>query len=97
MTEAAESDAVLAFIRDRQGQVLADGIRQLTGCPPDELADVAHAVSGALGSYQLAEAYDAVMRLRSVLDDPGSSQADIALARESTLTDLLRVQREAAP
>ena len=96
MTEAAESAAVLAFIRERQAPVLADAIAHLADCPDEDLADVAHAVSGALGSYQLTEAYEAVMRLRRTLSDPDVTPPAVATERASTVAELRRLQEASA-
>jgi len=89
VTNAPESSAVLAFIRERQGDVLAEAIRQMTTCSPEERAAVAHAVSGSLGSYQLDDAYTRVMALRAVLDDPSASSTDVDGEWEATV-DVLR-------
>ncbi|MBI1352511.1 MAG: hypothetical protein GC156_15525 [Actinomycetales bacterium] len=88
MTEAPESAAVMAFIRERQPEVLAEAVRQLSGCSLQQLPEVAHAVSGNVGSYQLPEAHAAVMELRRVLGDPASTAADVEAARSLTLSVL---------
>ena len=90
MTNAPESAAVLAFIRERQGDVLAEAVRQLSSCPREERAAVAHAVSGSLGSYQLDEAYARVMALRALLDDPSAAPTDVDGEWEATV-DALRI------
>lgn len=97
MTNAPESDAVLAFIRERQGDVLAEAIRQLSSCPREERAAVAHAVSGSLGSYQLDEAYTRVMALRAVLDDPSAASTDVDGEWEAALDALRTLETSPHP
>ena len=88
MTEAPESEAVLAFIRERQPEVLAEAIRQLSTCTRDELPAVAHAVAGNVGSYQLTEAHAQVMSLRRVVGAPESTADQIDAEWSRTLTVL---------
>ena len=97
MTNAPESDAVLAFIRERQGDVLAEAVRQLSSCPREERAAVAHAVSGSLGSYQLDEAYTRVMALRAVLDDPSAASTDVDSEWEATVDALRTLETSPHP
>lgn len=94
MAEAGESEAVLAFIRERQAAVLAEAIRQLSACTPDELPAVAHAVAGSLGSYQIQDAFESVARLRSVLTDDSTSGGDVERAWATTLDDLRAIEAE---
>ena len=97
MTNAPESDAVMAFIRERQGDVLAEAIRQLSSCPREERAAVAHAVSGSLGSYQLDEAYTRVMALRAVLDDPSAPPTDVDREWEAAIDALRTLETSPHP
>lgn len=97
MTNAPESAAVLAFIRERQGEVLAEAIRQMTSCSSEERAAVAHAVSGSLGSYQLDEAYARVTALRAVLDDPSAASTDVDREWDATVDALRTLETNPRP
>jgi hypothetical protein len=88
VTEAAETDAVAAFIREQQGTVLADAIGQLSACSDADLRAVVHAISGSVGSYQLDQAFACVATLSAVLHDESASPTDIAAARATTLASL---------
>jgi len=88
VTNAPESEAVLAFIRERQAEVLADAIRQLSACSREDLPQVVHAVYGSVGSYQLTEAHDRIAALSAVLHDPTSTGADVDAAWAETLSSL---------
>lgn len=92
MTGAQENEAVLAFIRERQAGVLTAAVRELSACTADELAAVAHAASGSLGSYQMDAAFATVMRLRSVLDDASASEEDVERARRTALSELRDIE-----
>ncbi len=91
-----ESAAVLAFIRERQTDVLAETIRQLSTCSADDLPAVLHKASGSVGSYQLTEAHTLIAGLSAVVSDPASSVADIEQARTTTL-DALRATGTGVP
>ena len=88
MTPGAESDAVMAFIRERQSEVLADAVRQLSECSRDQLRPVVHAIYGSVGSYQLDDAHAAIAALSEVLHDPAATDADVDRAWANTLTTL---------
>ncbi len=85
---STESDAVTAFIRARQPEVLVEAIRQLTSCSREELPAVAHAVAGNVGSYQLDEALDEISSLRSVLAASDASEADVDASWSRTVSAL---------
>lgn len=85
---------MLAFIRDHQWQVLAEVIGRLSTCTLGELPATAHAVAGSLGSYQLDAAFARVTALRSVLDDPASTEGDIAAARAAAVEGLRELQTD---
>lgn len=97
MTDAPESDAVLAFIRERQGEVLAEAVRQMATCSTEERAAVAHAVSGSLGSYQLTDAYDRVMAVRAMLEDDTASSTDVDGAWEAAVDTLRTMETSPHP
>ncbi len=78
----------MAFIRERQPEVLAEAVRQLSTCSREELPAVAHAISGNLGSYQLLPAHAAVTSLREVLADPSAAPTDVDEAWSRTLESL---------
>jgi hypothetical protein len=94
--ESAESDAVTAFIRMRQPEVLAEAIRQLSSCTREDLPAVAHAVAGNVGSYQLVEAHHEISGLREVLADPESSESDVE-ASWSRAVSALRMAQSGLP
>ena len=85
----AESGAVLAFIRERQAEVLGGAISQLSECSIADLPAVLHKASGSVGSYQLEEAHALLAELSGVVSDPTATQADIEEARARTV-DALR-------
>ena len=93
----AESDAVLAFIRERQAEVLADAIGQLSACSVAELPAVVHAAYGTVGSYRLDEAHDVIARLAAVVREPASTEADIEAARASAIADLTEFAADRTP
>jgi hypothetical protein len=97
VTDAPESDAVLAFIRERQGEVLAEAVRQMAACSPDDRAAVAHAVSGSLGSYQLTDAYEQVMAVRAMLEDDTASPTDVDGAWEAAVDALRTMETSPHP
>ena len=97
MTNAPESDAVLAFIRERQGDVLAEAVRQLSTCSKEDRGAVAHAVSGSLGSYQLEDAYSRVMALRALLEDESATPADVDGEWEATVDALRAMEMSPRP
>ena len=97
MTDAPESEAVLAFIRERQGEVLAEAVRQMASCSTEDRAAVAHAVSGSLGSYQLTDAYDRVMALRAILEDDAAPPTDVDGAWEATVDALRTMETSPQP
>ena len=67
---AGESDAVLAFIRERQAAVLDDAIASLEASSVDDLPRVVHAIHGTLGSYQLHDAHELIAGLAALLAGP---------------------------
>lgn len=89
---STESDAVTAFIRARQPEVLAEAIRQLSSCSREELPAVAHAVAGNVGSYQLDGALDEISSLRGVLAEHDSSESDVDAAWSHTVSALRTLQ-----
>lgn len=92
MTNAPESEAVLAFIRERQAEVLAEAVRQLSTCSRDDLPQVVHAISGSVGSYQLTEAHARIADLSAVLKDPASTGADVEAQWSLTLSALREME-----
>lgn len=97
MAEAHESEAVQAFIRERQAAVLAEAIHQLSTCSRAQLPEVAHAVAGSVGSYQLHTAYERIADLRSVVDDTTSTGADVDSAWTTTLEALRALEAGTRP
>lgn len=92
MTNAPESEAVLAFIRERQAEVLAEAIRQLSTCTREDLPQVVHAISGSVGSYQLTEAHDRIAALSAVLKDSTATGADVESCWSQTLSALREME-----
>lgn len=90
MTNAVESDAVLAFIRDNQARVLGDAIAAISTASYDELPQVVHAAYGSVGSYQLPEAHARIAELNALLKDPTTS-VDAAQAQRLLTLDALRM------
>ena len=97
MTNAPESEAVLAFIRERQAEVLAEAVRQLSTCSRDDLPQVVHAINGSVGSYQLTDAHDRIVALSTVLKDPASTGADVDIAWAETLSALREMETSPPP
>jgi HPt (histidine-containing phosphotransfer) domain-containing protein len=89
---AEESDAVLAFIRERQASVLSDAITSLEASSVDDLPRVVHAIHGALGSYQLQDAHEQIASLAAFLAQPDTSP-DAARAAQSSTVAALRAQQ----
>jgi hypothetical protein len=85
----SESDAVLAFMRERQAEVLANAIDLVANCSPEDLSAAVHKASGSVGSYRLTAAHDLLNALMAVMSDPASSPSDIQTAHAKTL-DALR-------
>lgn len=92
---ADESDAVLAFIRERQGDILAEAIASLESCSTDRLPAVVHAIHGTLGSYQLTEAHEAISALAHTLADPDTTSAQASTARDETVAALRELTTDA--
>ena len=92
-----ESEAVLAFIRERQTEVLAETIRQLTTCSIDDLPAALHKAGGSVGSYQLTQAHSLIIAFSAVVSDPTSTQSDIEQARTDTLDALRATGTGVAP
>jgi hypothetical protein len=88
MTQGAETDAVAAFIRERQTAVLAAATSDIAAAPLAELRAVLHAADGTVGSYQLTEAHEAIAMLRAVASNPSSTDADVEAARTSAVAQL---------
>lgn len=88
-----ESDAVLAFIRERQAAVLRTAIEELSACTEADLPEVAHRASGTVGSYQLPQAHAAIAELRAVLSEPSSTGGSIEHARLATVAALQDIER----
>lgn len=89
MTNAVESDAVLAFIRENQARVLGDAIAHLSSASVDELPQVVHAAYGSVGSYQLPEAHARIAELADALKDP-TTTVDAAEDQRLRTIDALR-------
>jgi hypothetical protein len=75
----------MAFIRERQAEVLSDAIAQLTSCTAADLPAVVHSAYGTVGSYRLDDAHEAIASLAAVLSEPRSTGADIEAARAATI------------
>jgi hypothetical protein len=86
-----ESEAVLAFIRERQAEVMRDAIASLSSCSADELPSVVHSIHGTLGSYQLDEAHGNIAALARLLADPATTPVEAAAARATTVDALRRL------
>jgi HPt (histidine-containing phosphotransfer) domain-containing protein len=89
---AGESDAVLAFIRERQVAVLSDAITSLEASSLEDLPRVVHAIHGALGSYQLHEAHELIANLAAVLARPDTSPEAARAAQSDTVAALRALQ-----
>ena len=85
----AESEAVLAFIRERQAEVLSGAITQLSESSIVDLPAVLHKATGSVGSYRLEEAHALLVEFSGVVSDPTATQAGIEEARARTV-DALR-------
>ncbi|MFN8170696.1 MAG: hypothetical protein U0R65_02390 [Candidatus Nanopelagicales bacterium] len=94
VTDADESDEVLAFIAERRGPVLRAAIDDLAAAPVDDLPDVTHRLHGILGSYGLDEAHEYIAALAELLADADVSAAQAQAARESTVVELRRLADE---
>ncbi len=96
MTESpdieAESDAVMAFIRDNQATVLQESIATLDASSLDDLPRTVHAIHGSLGSYQLHSAHEHIAALAKVLADP-ATPPDTALAAQTRTVAALRAEQ----
>lgn len=90
-----ESQAVLAFIRERQAGVLRDAISALESSSPDDLRGVVHSVLGTLGSYGLDSAHACISELSVLLADPATTPAAAEQAR-STAVDALKAVADAS-
>lgn len=93
MSGTQESDAVQAFIRERQAAVLATAIEELRDCALVDLPEVAHRAAGTVGSYQLTTAHAVISDLRAVLSDPNSAGGSIEQARLATVAALQDIER----
>ena len=96
MTLGAESDAVQAFIRERQAEVLASAIADIQRAPLVELRAALHTADGTVGSYQLEAAHSAIAEARAVAADPGSSDDEVERARQTALDRLTTLARDLA-
>ena len=96
MTLGAESDAVQAFIRERQTEVLASAIADIQRAPLTELRAVLHTADGTVGSYQLDAAHEAIATVRAVAADPASSDEDIESARQTAVATLAGLAQDLA-
>lgn len=85
---AAESDAVMAFIRENQASVLRDSIAALEASSLDDLPRTVHAIHGSLGSYQLHSAHEHIAALARLLADPTTSPDAAHAARMATVAAL---------
>jgi hypothetical protein len=88
---AGESEAVLAFIRERQAGVLRDAISSLETSSPDDLRGVVHSVHGTLGSYGLHSAHACITELSLVLADPATTATAAEQARAAAVETLRAV------
>ena len=88
---------MLAFIRERQSDVLAEAIDSLTTSTHDDLPQVIHAAYGTVGSYRLDAAHAAISDLAAIVSDPQSTGADIEAARVVTVDALRRIGDELTP
>jgi hypothetical protein len=85
----SESDAVLAFMRERQAEVLANAIDLVATASPENLAAAVHKASGSVGSYRLDAAHALLSTLMAVMSDPAAEPSDIRTAHAKTV-DALR-------
>jgi HPt (histidine-containing phosphotransfer) domain-containing protein len=84
----AESDAVMAFIRDNQATVLRESIAALDASSLEDLPRTVHAIHGSLGSYQLHSAHEHIAALATLLADPATSPDAARAARTGTVAAL---------
>lgn len=91
---AAETDAVLAFMRGRRGQVLSTAIEQVSTSSLGDLPAAVHAALGNVGSYQLDGAYAALTDLSLVVNDPASSPDRIESSRSDAIAALHALESE---
>lgn len=89
-----ETDAVLAFMRERQGAVLTDAIAQLSTCSSADLRAVIHALTGSVGSYQLDAAAQAIAGLATVVASGEATGEQIEAARRQAVADLRTIEAE---
>lgn len=93
---AAESDAVMAFIRANQASVLRDSIVSLEASSLEDLPRTVHGIHGSLGSYQLHAAHEDIAALARLLADPATSP-EAARAGQRQTVAALRAQLPAPP
>jgi HPt (histidine-containing phosphotransfer) domain-containing protein len=84
----AESDAVMAFIRENQMSVLSESIVSLEASSPEDLPRTVHAIHGSLGSYQLYAAHERIAALARVLADPATTPESARAAQVETVAAL---------
>lgn len=88
-----ESDAVLAFIRERQVEVLSRAIAEIEQSSEDDLTAAVHAAKGTVGSYQLDDAFAVIARLWEVVSDPTADGAARLAARSSSVIELRDIEK----
>jgi len=88
-----ESDEVLAFIAERRAGVLERARADLSTSAPEDLAGLAHRLTGTLGTYRLDDARDAVVALLDIARDPTATAADVEAVRARTVTALDAIAR----
>lgn len=92
---AAESDAVMAFIRENQGSVLRESITSLESSSLEDLPRTVHMIHGSLGSYQLHAAHEHIAALATLLADPATTPEAAHAAQLATVA-ALRMELPAA-
>jgi hypothetical protein len=97
VTNAVESDAVLAFIRDNQARVLSEAIDSISAASYGDLPQVVHAAYGSVGSYQLPEAHARIAELNALLKDPTTSVDAVEDQRLRTLDALRTLEASLTP
>jgi hypothetical protein len=90
----AESEAVLAFMRDHQGEVLRGAIADIADCPTADLPQVAHAWFGTLGSYQLHAAGAEVSALQAAVRAADVTPERMEQARAEALAALREIEAD---
>ena len=85
---AAESDAVMAFIRENQASVLRESIVSLEASSLEDLPRTVHTIHGSLGSYQLYSAHEHIAALAKGLADPATTPEAARIARLDTVSAL---------